>query len=53
MLLDSRKQAEVGHRMLLARVIFLALPTPFWFDVLNKITRIRSSGEPPDTSAKG
>jgi hypothetical protein len=27
MLLDCLKQAEVGQRMLLARVIFLALPT--------------------------
>jgi hypothetical protein len=27
----------------------LSLGAPFWFDVLNKVTRIRSSGEPPAT----
>lgn len=30
----------------------LSLGAPFWFDVLNKIMRLRSSGEPSDTSAK-
>jgi hypothetical protein len=37
---------------LLITALALSLGAPFWFGALNKLVRVRDSGEPPDTSGR-
>ena len=38
---------------LLLTVFALSLGAPFWFDILNRVTKIRSTGAVPEAAAKG
>jgi hypothetical protein len=37
---------------LLMSVVALTLGAPFWFDVLNRLVNVRTSGNRPDTDQK-